>query len=771
MGPAATRAFSLALLVATLGAGRAWRSASAADETPFLLRLANEDDPGHDDALATWDGLDLGEKVARLRAGLSDDPAVAKVAAAAIGAEYLSLAEIHYQMSLLGGNVEAAVGRATYAWGLTGVAPAGIPDVVPLWEAVLQRADPPSSEVLDDLHRVTVPAHLPGLVPLLERAKGNVLWSLDWVVDLVADFDRSDTYVDAARQGVLLGFRRLKAWRVADAPARPVSVSSRDWSGEGLPTGFLELARAAFGLDPRPDAGGAPDGATAWRPPVPWLLRQARALEPAAKDVPFLTDLLWSEDAWLPVRLWAMRGLARVAPETAAAELVKVVEANGDALPLAASVLAGLGRTEAWDALATADEPSEAVRILDWAVDPIAARERWLARFRAEEPIFLLDGDRPLALDRRARSRYEAEWGVRIPDEHVAWIADRLRGAEVHPLAAAVFEARALPERVTPERAAEIADRLASMAAFGDASWFSTRGVERVLPALEVANPDALRGLLAAWAKRLSGGDLGEVRRLQATLCDASDVPALLAAASGWDAQLWALGFVHDERVVAFLDARLDDANPETAFGAFQALCVARGVAPPVVESVSSPAGGTDGAAWGDAVASLRRGDATGALLALRPDSPLVGRIRDPRVVSYLQRLRDAGDRTGYWPATAGLALEGDPDARAELLGVVREGRMAFFDSLLQSPEGAVPTLDGDPEFLAAWAERVESSCCLGWAAEEVALRARFPTIPIAAGIDGDSTTAEAKAWLDRSRGHFAYSRILHGWLPVPSDD
>jgi hypothetical protein len=124
--------------------------------------------------------------------------------------------------------------------------------------------------------------------------------------------------------------------------------------------------------------------------------------------------------------------------------------------------------------------------------------------------------------------------------------------------------------------------------------------------------------------------------------------------------------------------------------------------------------------------------------------------------------MREDRARGLYWQGTAGLALLGDADARAELLALVREGRTGMYDHVL--PDPLLLTCNADPEFIAAWIGLLESNCCLAWRAQET-LTALYPTLPVEAGRSGISTSAEVAEWL-RSRT-FRFSSLVQAWLPL----
>ncbi|MHC4471441.1 MAG: hypothetical protein ACYS99_10800, partial [Planctomycetota bacterium] len=58
------------------------------------------------------------------------------------------------------------------------------------------------------------------------------------------------------------------------------------------------------------------------------------------------------------------------------------------------------------------------------------------------------------------------------------------------------------------------------------------------------------------------------------------------------------------------------------------------------------------------------------------------------------------------------------------------------------------------------------SNCCLGFHAT-VALGKRFPTLDVEYGMHNfPQTKRRIRAWYERHRGRFRWSRILRGWVP-----
>ena len=348
-------------------------------------------------------------------------------------------------------------------------------------------------------------------------------------------------------------------------------------------------------------------------------------------------------------------------------------------------------------------------------------------------------------------------------DEHLERVAADLLAPSRSPVEALRFFANSHPAGLTPERAAQLAEGLRAV----ERQAGGEIAIERAeLAWLEVRDRAGLRELLVHWAR--SGGDESRAASLVdlALLGDAELLDRMLATWEAWDDEAWCLGMVRDARVRAFLET--ETGERETA--ALSALAVFHGL-PPELRGVFAE---TRPDQWAyeplsRAKAAIVAGDPiAGALVAVQEDvdrerrkllwayAPL-GATRDPRAIEFLSLARAARHRRVYWPATAGLAMAGDSAARAEFVGFLRDDRIWMLDGF---PQERVRTLDGDPELVEFWASRLRSNCCLAWHAA-VALDATYPAAPTG-GRDPDVV----RAWLDRHRGRFVWSRLAEGWLP-----
>jgi hypothetical protein len=114
------------------------------------------------------------------------------------------------------------------------------------------------------------------------------------------------------------------------------------------------------------------------------------------------------------------------------------------------------------------------------------------------------------------------------------------------------------------------------------------------------------------------------------------------------------------------------------------------------------------------ALAHLRAGRLGEAAVAVLPESPArdfprLGGIRHPGIARWLREERRRRERSTYWWATGQLALQGDPEARAEVWhAVVRGQYMAMQD--LGGIE--VLSLGHAEEALRYWLSDLESNCC-----------------------------------------------------------
>ncbi len=741
-------------------------SANAADDADasLLLRLSTPGREGRAAALADWSARSEYARVSLLRRFLqADAPDLARLAAAEIGADYLSLDEMHRCTALLGGRVEAALFPPFLRWGVGGASTVGSPDVVPLFRALAERTKSPAKTVLDGLSRTAVPDEIPDLVPLLDRGDDEYVRSLLSTISSLAVADRRDRYRGWVARALDYGLRvRAGAPRPALEPG-PLPLSD----GPGLPAAFRAIASALWGFGEGADTR---EGSVLDLAAVPalqgWLRRWAHGLEPVDADGFFVTDLVRADGVDVGMRFWAMKHLLRLSPDWGGRVVGDLAAGTDDAAAAASAALALAGRPDAWTRMLALDEPPGPVAILAWAVDPESARRRWLEALVKTDA---LRGSYVFDLSPLARQQMASAFSVRIRDEDLRWIADRLREGAAPPGDTAFFFARVLPRALTPAEVGALAHRLEDLPSVEGKDFSAADVPEDVLGWLEVGNPDALKRLLGAWLPLVPRDDRARVLAWLARLGDTAHVDEMVRTWSeGSDRELRRdIGHVADPRVEAMLLQRLAGDDRDEAELAFLALAVERGIPDAVFEGGCDFPEPADDASWARAVGLMSRGDAVGAILAWPPDVGRLGLVKDPRVVAALRSVRSERGNGLYWEATAGLALLGDAEARSEMLGLVREGHTWLFDRF---DDPLLLSLDGDPEVIAAWVAHVESNCCLGWQAQQV-LRARFPTLPLESDAGGTTTSAEAAAWLAAHEGRLRHSRILGGWIPGPGAD
>lgn len=698
-----------------------------ADDAELLRRVAGEEEK----ALDEWTELPDERRVAILRAGLrSNDDKVAYLAARALDADCLDLEEVRLQARIL--VAHAGWVRDPDAvrpgWAQEGRLPIGAPDLPALWKTACSVEDMPGArEQLTYYHRALLPEHIPAIVELLERAGPEVFLALLDTLRLVADY--TDEHRATAARGFLYGLERLRAERAGRPAPRMAEIAGDPLSKSA----FLVLARACW-LGPD---GFNVEGAHSLYPPRGWILRWAREVPLATEDVRFLSDvaLLVDETGGESEAVsWAIRGLAVLGARDALLDL-------GDDARAAAG-LARLGEPARLLELLREDD-SLLPTWLAFEVMPVEARRRRLGEILLD-PGF---GD----IEPLARYDAEAEYGVRIREEDLAWIGANLLAIDAHPERVASYFAQVYPEGMTAEVARDVARRLRDAPADAD-------GLDGILARIEVVDREALVGLLDHWGARGRKEALPALARLG----EARHVPAMIATfADGEFDDPSVLGRVRDPRVEEHLRAQAASGNDE----AVPALAVLYALPEPLIWFLMDPT---------EAQRNLvLERDPVGAVLhALRdgiPDAYLssiarLGLAKDERAVAFLRDLREKRHLGLYWAGTAGLALGGDEEARRELGGVMREGRTWLLDGIL---DGDVLTMGGEEEWIDLWVSRINTNCCLSYDAISILLDV-FPTIPLVHDkiIDFGRKDRFARAWLGRSA--FRGSRILGGLLPVP---
>ncbi|HEX5032776.1 MAG TPA: hypothetical protein VFX78_15130, partial [Candidatus Eisenbacteria bacterium] len=560
--------------------------------------------------------------------------------------------------------------------------------------------------------------------------------------------------------GLIYVLGRIRSERPGGPPPRPLPIHIDERGA------FLTLAEATWGLAPDGGFGQAqlPDEIWATAPRL-WLHRWAKDVRLAAADRPFLARV--AKEAEPPqARVWAVRRLARLGDD---ATLRKVAAGDDDVALVAAAELAKRGDRTRLDELL--EDPWSSTLL--WCTDRERARQDWLQRFREEEQEArkaVEQGDVPwtgTALLPEDPAETEAESGIRIAPEDVAWIDGQLvaLGAppelrtwyfvDTNPDALTADVARLLLERLPPPDPAEI-------------SW----PVEKFLGLCEVRDRAAVVRLLNRWAETEEGRVVA--LPLLARLGEAAHVGEMIAAWDDWDTwEQWAIGRVRDPRVAELLGARAQGDDPETAL---DALSTFHGLDDPGfygrnefldVDWAEEP------------FASARRlivdGKPAEAVLRLAEKSELtewasaaLARSRDPAALAFLRRMREERWRGVYWVATAALATNGDAEAMAEWRAFLDEDRTWMIDELQgwNTRRWSILTAGGDEALVKHWVSRINTNCCQKYYAY-CALSELYPTIALENEGPGDrgQKGKTIAAWLHGHR--FRRSEILGGLVPA----
>lgn len=139
-----------------------------------------------------------------------------------------------------------------------------------------------------------------------------------------------------------------------------------------------------------------------------------------------------------------------------------------------------------------------------------------------------------------------------------------------------------------------------------------------------------------------------------------------------------------------------------------------------------------------------------------------VGAVDDPRIREWLREVRRRRDLESYWYATGQLAASGDASARAEMWGVIRDGRYRIVDD---ASESFALTLGWDlAATLPHWIAELETNCCRANVAKGV-LR---DTLGFSDGATARTDVERARATWDAAGGRFVRSRIAERWVPEP---
>ncbi len=711
-------------------------AAHAEDRELALLRGLMRDEGG---ASGDWSKLPHARQVELLLRGLRcDDADIAYLAARALDAGCLSLDEVRLQARILVSRPEWIRDRdaARPPWARPGRLPLGAEDLAGLWKAACSVEDlPGAQEQLLYYHRAALPEHIPMLVEHLDRAGPEVFHALVGTLQLVAGY--TDEHRAVAARGFLYALERVRRER-AGRPAPRMGQIEDDPTSKAA---FLKLARARW-LGPD---GFAVEGAPSLGAPHGWILRWAREVPLSKADIPFLTDIVSraeeSEDPEdMPEAPWAIRCLGELG---AREQLADLADGDGAVAVWASAELARRGAPARFHEMLGESDDWSLPRTMAWHADPVEARRRRLAQILLDPGL----GD----IEPLARYDAEAEYGLRIREEDLAWIGANLVAIDAQPERVAAYFAQVYPDGMTAEVAADVGRRLRDSPADPD-------GLAGMLARIEVVDRDALVRLLDHWGAR----GRREALHALARLGEARHVPAMLAswADGDFEAEEWVLGRVRSPEVEERLRAGAESGDAS----AVKALAILYGLPEPLREFLEDPSEAQR--------ALVLERDPVGAVLhALREDLSEVypswiartGLARDGRVVALLREIRGKRHLGLYWAATAGLALGGDEEARRELGAVMREARTWLLDDIL---DGEVLTMGGQKEWVDLWVSRVNTNCCLSYDAISI-LTEVFPTIPLVHDriLDFGRKDRFARAWIDRHG--FARSRLLDGLLPV----
>jgi hypothetical protein len=401
--------------------------ATAQDDAALLRALASEEAEGYEDALAAWEALEPARQIALLRHALhGEDDGLAMIAARALGPEHLSWSEIRRQMALLVRDPARLLTYRRPEWAPGDWFGLGGPELVGLFQRAVDDPDfVCDPDAWQHVHRVASPAHVPALVPLLDRARGGIYDEIVGLLGLLASYDGGDRQRALLTRAFLHAVARgqAEAENTRSSKLADVEVALESADG-GLPASFVTLVEA--------------QGVAS----IHWLRRWAGELQPGPRDVPLLMRLVHGEDVYLP--FWALRHLARIGTPEARAFLDEVVEGGRGTGVLAAAALHEAGDSRHWRALQADEGKRGAALRVAWCVDPNWALEAWLA-----EPSDVLEPS-----SRYALSRYE---GIDVRRADLHWLAEYMQRAKVSVLERARFFTQIDSWRLTVDLAEQMA--------------------------------------------------------------------------------------------------------------------------------------------------------------------------------------------------------------------------------------------------------------------------------------------------------------------------
>jgi hypothetical protein len=760
------------LLVSALAVALSLSDASAGEEerADYLFRrLAAPSDPEHNASVKAWAALSPADRLARIRAGIrSQDPRVARLAAAVADPDALDLEEIHRAMAICASDAAwvANPTRPLFGTVASDGRGFGIPDMpavcrtaatapgfsFTVTERVVEgmlRTDDPS----DEFHRAMEVSIAEPLIALLETRNSAVGHRIGhWLGVISVNTTRNETRPSFAK-----AFLYRRARSEAEAAGRPVrpleSFESNVGGAVGVPTAVEALLRREL-------ADAKEDGSRAIHDP--WLLRWLWDLSPVAEDLALLKEVANAAPSIRAYSVWAVRGLAALDTDGTKSDWRSLAQGEDWTAVAAAAELARRGAPERLRTLANAGDETAVIHA--WETDAEDARRRWVEAAATARPSALLD------LRPAARARYELEFGVRIRNEDVVALGKALIEGEAPKRGAAWFYGNVLPEAVTPEIGRAMAKRLGAISEDRRADEDpDAEDLPTTLACLEVRAPEVLREVLAGWVTRFTRGRRDDALRFLARIGDTRFVEPMLAswAEEGWLSDEHVLGRVRDPRVAAFLRRHAGDPLADLVHPACLALAVSLGLPDDVRWSLPPPERDAESRGrFEEARRHLLAGDGESALLALTRVAYL-GSLRTPRALAHLRRVRAerlVATLPVYWEATVEAAVAGDVAARAEWRTFVREGRVRMLDGHVAKER----LLVSDPETAVDWIPHLDANCCLGFHAWS-ALGTAFPTSPVEKiGPVMTQNRVAFERWHAAYRGTFVWSRILDGWVPGP---
>jgi hypothetical protein len=695
-----------------------------------LLRAAARPDALAGD-LAAWKSIPYRARIPALLDALSgDDETLALFATENLDVLDLTLAEQRRAGRLVSSHPERWFGPKGDPARLP-VDKLGVIEVPLFWKAVVEKGLDFTPGVGLVTHRQVVPEHLPRLVVLLPRAKPK---TFRWLAQILTrGADGIDRHREDVARGLLYTLARLGEER-GGAKAPALDDIRIDAPTRGLPKAFRTLAGVAWGLDPRRlelERNGKRDHS-----PLAWIQRWSFELTPGPDDLAWLADA--AARATDPRgRVAAVRLLGKLASADALVVLERLAGATDQAAVFAAAELSRRGRPKRFESMS---RPGSA------DIDADFLGDAWYLACEVRPD--LVPHDIESLSDLHEWAEYEESWGVRRPVALIETIIrDALADETADPLTVLPLLVQ-LPDLLTRDVEDRIIERLGSWRPRPDGFFDDedeaedqdgailldeiprAQGVDLFLGLLETRRPDGLRTLIAAWSKGKSRG----ARSLATTLEYRLDL----------DKQL-GVPVLPGQQVDAGLLNRLmqgewlmEGEEPEEPWITHNRLCGEGRPLDAALHVISS-----DPRKYADSL----------GYLALTPTKDVLRLLRDLRAA-----------RRPYWPATLALAIAGDADARAESLGMIRDGRTLMFDRL-NEPLGL--TCAADPEFISHWVDRIEAICCQAWPSFCV-LEGAFPALEIHGIVRAHmATQRRAREMLCGAGVRFRRSHILDAWVPV----